>query len=192
MRNAVSLRLSVVVAAGVLSWQPVQARVAVLSDEGIVLRYVAAVPGPPEKTWDALVTPASWWDGAHTYSGDAANLNIDPRPGGCFCETLPAHGGGGGRNRGGVEHMQVIHADRGKLLRMSGALGPLQADAVQGTMTFSLGPDGGGTRIVAEYVLAGYARSGLGRIAPAVDAVLETQIGRLAAVLGGKIEQEAK
>jgi len=37
---------------------------------------------------------------------------------------------------------------------MSGALGPLQADAVQGAITFLLDPDRGGTRIVAEYVLA--------------------------------------
>ncbi|WP_277665554.1 hypothetical protein [Novosphingobium lindaniclasticum] len=51
------LRLSVIAAAGVLLWQPVQARVAVLSDKGIVLRYVAAVPSPPEKTWDVLVAP---------------------------------------------------------------------------------------------------------------------------------------
>jgi len=85
----------------------VQARVAILSDKGIVLRYVAAVPGPPEKTWDVLVASASWWDGAHSHSGDAANLSIDPRPGGCFCETSPSHSGDGDRNRGGVEHMRV-------------------------------------------------------------------------------------
>lgn len=80
--------------------------------------------------------------------------------------------------------MRVTHADRGKLLRMSGALGPVKADAVQGTMTFRLDPDGGGTWIVAEYVPAGYARSGPDRIAPAMDALLEAQIGLHAARSG--------
>lgn len=196
MGNA-GFRLAAVLAAGAFFGPSAQARVAETSDQGIMLRYVAAVPGSPEQAWNVLVTPASWWDGAHSYSGDSANLTIDPRAGGCFCERLPANEGEGvgTGDRGSVEHMRVIHADKARLLRMSGALGPLQADAVQGTMTFSLsamqGDGRSGTRIVVEYVLDGYLRAGLSRVAPAVDAVLGSQIQRLAGKLGGRIEPEA-
>ncbi len=191
MRGDASFRLAAATAAGIMAWLTscgfAQARVAEVSDQGAVLRYVAAVPGPPDKAWQVLIVPASWWDGAHSYSGSATNLTLDPRPGGCFCEALPG--------KGGVEHMRVIHSDRGRLLRMSGALGPLQAEAIQGSLTFSLEAEQGGTRIVAEYVLAGYMRGGagggLGRIAPAVDAVLESQVERLAARLGGRLVQDA-
>ncbi|WP_334185178.1 SRPBCC family protein [Novosphingobium sp.] len=197
MRSAVRFCLVALWAAGAFFGQSAQARIAETSEQGIVLRYVAAVPGSPEKAWTVLVAPALWWDGAHSYSGDSANLTIDPRAGGCFCERLPASAGdGAGKDdRGSVEHMRVIHADKARLLRMSGALGPLQAEAVQGAMTFTLAPledrGQGGTRIVVEYVLGGYSRAGLSRIAPAVDAVLGSQIERLARKLGGRIEPEA-
>ncbi len=195
--GSAGFRLVAVLAAGAFFGPSAQARVAETSDQGIVLRYVATVPGSPEQAWNVLVTPASWWDGAHSYSGDTANLTIDPRAGGCFCERLPAREGegAGAGDRGSVEHMRVIHADKGMLLRMSGALGPLQADAVQGTMTFSLSPIQGngqvGTRVVVEYVVGGYLRAGLSRVAPAVDAVLGSQIERLTRKLGGRIEPEA-
>lgn len=194
--GSAGFRLAAALAVGAFFGPSAQARVAEASDQGIVLRYVAAVPGSPEQAWNVLVAPASWWDGAHSYSGDSANLTIDPRAGGCFCERLPARAGEGAGvgDRGSVEHMRVIHADKARLLRMSGALGPLQADAVQGAMTFSLSPvqgnGQGGTRIVVEYVLSGYLRAGLSRVAPAVDAVLGSQIERLARKVGGRIEPE--
>ena len=49
---------------------------------------------------------------------DAKNLSIDARPGGCFCEKLP--------NGGGVEHARVVYVAPREVLRLSGALGPLQ------------------------------------------------------------------
>ncbi len=57
-----------------------------------------------------------WWDPAHTFSGQAANLTIDPRAGGCFCETLTT---------GSVQHMIVSHIDAPRMLVLQGGLGPL-------------------------------------------------------------------
>ena len=92
--------------------------------DGFVVEHVVSVTAAPGAVWRMLGTPAAWWDAAHSWSGDAANLSIDTRAGGCFCERLA----GGGS----VEHARVVHAAPGSLLRMVGALGPLQAEAVQG------------------------------------------------------------
>ena len=63
---------------------------------GFSIRHVVEVAAPPARVWDALIQPGRWWDPAHTWSGEARNLRIEPRPGGCFCEDLPD---------GGVRHM---------------------------------------------------------------------------------------
>jgi hypothetical protein len=81
-----------------------------------------------------------WWDREHTYSGDAKNLSIDPRPGGCFCEALPPHGGG-------VQHAMVVLAIPGKTLRMVGGLGPLQESGLAGALTFEFADRGAGTYV---------------------------------------------
>ena len=65
-----------------------------------------------------------------------ANMRIEPKPGGCFCEAVPA----GRRSGGEIEHMRVIYVAPGSTLRMSGGLGPLQSEAVTGVLTMTLGP----------------------------------------------------
>ena len=40
------------------------------------------------EVYDALVGQiGSWWNPEHTYSHDAKNLSIDPRPGGCSARS---------------------------------------------------------------------------------------------------------
>jgi hypothetical protein len=56
--------------------------------------------------------------------------------------------------------MVVINAMPGKLLRLSGALGPLQAMAVDGTLTFAMLPDDRTTRLTLSYAVGGYSKSG--------------------------------
>ena len=100
---------------------------------------------------------------------------------------LPGEGEKGWLNpRGGVEHMRVIFVDKGKALRMVGALGPLQSEAVQGTLTVTLKPVDGGTRLTWEYAVGGYMRYKPEQIVPAVDKVIGEQLGRLADRLGLK------
>ena len=127
-----------------------------------------------------IVKPARWWSREHSYSGDAANLSMNPRAGGCFCERLPGADG----SAGSVEHARVILADPYKRLRLSGALGPLQADAVIGTLEFTLTPADKGVEVTISYVAAGSMRTDPRQIAPVVDRVLAEQLARLKRVAG--------
>lgn len=165
---------------------PASAKVADLTDRGFVVRHLVKMPASPQETWALLVKPSVWWDGTHTWSQDAANLSIDARPGGCFCEVLPG-GDAKAPVRGGVEHMRVIYVEKPRALRMSGALGPLQADAQVGTLTVQLKADetGGGTQMLVEYVVGGYSRTPFDKLAPMVDELIGEQFQRLAAKLGG-------
>ena len=84
--------------------------------------------------------------------------------------------------------MRVVYLAPGSTLRMSGALGPLQSEAVTGVLTMTLTADGEMTRIGWEYVVGGYARMPLAELAPLVDQVVGEQLLRLAARLGTKID----
>lgn len=170
----------------VLCAAPAMADVTAKSDAGFIVRISADVGTAPADSWKALVAPAGWWSGRHTFSGDAANLTLDPAPGGCFCERFPAGQGAppGSRSTGGVQHMRVIYAEPGRVLRMAGALGPLQSEALTGTLTVTLKAVEGGTRIQWEYVVGGYMRYKPDEIAPAVDRMLAGQLAALAQKLG--------
>lgn len=164
---------------------PARADVIAKAEGGFVSRNMAVVTTPPAETWQALVAPAGWWNGAHTYSGDSANLWIDVQATGCFCEKLPlAKNAAEGSRAGSIEHMRVIYAQPGRILRMSGGLGPLQSEAVSATLTITLKPVAEGTRILWEYVAGGFMRYKTDEIAPLVDKVMGEQLGRLAARLG--------
>jgi uncharacterized protein YndB with AHSA1/START domain len=139
---------------------------------GFHIRHVAEVPNaPPPTVWAALSDVAKWWDPEHTFSGDARNLSLDPTVRGCFCEKLSLYAG--------VEHATVVHAHPTKLLRLSGALGPLQEFGVQGTLTWQLEAGAGGTRITMTYSAGGFADRPLSDWAPVVDDVLGVQLKRL-------------
>jgi uncharacterized protein YndB with AHSA1/START domain len=173
-------------AALALAASPASAEVVASSAAGFVIRQSADVSASPEEVWSELLKPAGWWNGKHSYSGNAANLSIDPRAGGCFCEVLPSAVSPRAAPRGSVEHMRVVNIEQPRALRLVGGLGPLQSEAVQGTLTIELKPIDGGTRILWEYVIGGYLRQRTELIAPAVDAVLGEQISRLAVKLGPK------
>ena len=139
---------------------------------GFTISETATVAAAPDRVYEALVAPAHWWSSEHTYSQNAANLTLDARAGGCWCETLP----GGGA----VQHMVVVNVMPGKLLRLRGALGPLQGMAVDGAMTFALHATGNVTQLTLTYAVGGYAKQGFGELAKAVDSVLGEQTARLA------------
>ena len=104
---------------------------------------------PTSQVYSALIERiSSWWDPDHTVSGDARNLSIDPKAGGCFCERLP--------DNGGVRHLTVVMLSPGKELRLTGALGPLQEDGLAGSMMWRLSEAGGGTKVELTYSVGGY------------------------------------
>lgn len=131
----------------------------------------------PAEAWDGLAQPSRYWNAAHSWSGDAANMTLEPVAGGCFCEALPA-------SSGSVEHARVVYAAPGETLRMRGSLGPLQAEALTGTLTVTLRAVDGGTEIAWDYVVGGHARFSLEQLALVVDGVIGEQFGQLADVLG--------
>jgi len=154
-----------------------QARAAVVdvAPNGFTLKVTAHVSAPPDKVYSALIKPASWWSSEHTFSGAAANLTLDAKAGGCWCEKLP-HGGS-------AMHMTVILADPGKMLRLRGALGPFQGFAVEGVMTLALKSLADGTELSLTYVLGGSSKDGFDSWAQGADGVLTDQVSRLKLLL---------
>lgn len=144
---------------------------------GFELRETGRVAAAPDAVYAALLNPARWWSSEHTFSGSAANLVLDARAGGCWCENLP--------NGGSVEHLRVVYLAPGKTLRMRGALGPFQGMAVDGAMTWSLKGVSGGTEISLTYVLGGYSKDGFDELAKGADHVLGEQMERLKKLVEG-------
>ena len=142
------------------------------SATGFVSKHVLTISAPRTRVFHALTDEVGrWWNPEHSYSGVAANFSIDARAGGCFCERL---------KDGSVAHMTVVFVERDSVLRMIGGLGPLQAMAVVGSMTFTLATaDGGGTRLEYEYAVGGYSPDGLQGLAEPVDRVQLGQLQRL-------------
>ena len=146
------------------------AEVVDVGDNGFTIRETAVVSADPARAWTALVDVGKWWDPDHTYSHDASNLTLDARPGGCWCEKLPG--------KGGVAHMTVLFVDPGKLLRLSGGLGPLQALGVSSVMTWTFQPAEKGTAVEITYRSGGYRQGGFQDLAPIIDRVLRAQVDR--------------
>jgi hypothetical protein len=105
---------------------------------------VGALAAAPDKAYAALLQPARWWSSEHTFSGSAAKLTLDARAGGCWCETLT--------DGGSVEHMRVVYVAPGRVLRLRGALGPLQGLGVEGAMTLSVKAGASGADITLSYM----------------------------------------
>jgi len=143
-----------------------------ITPTGFLVKFDVGINAPVAKVYDALVAQiASWWNPEHTYSHDAKNLSIDARPGGCFCEKLP--------NGGGMEHLRVLYIAPPQVVRFSGALGPLQASGVAGSMTWKLTGAADSTRLDLSYSVGGFIPGGFEKIAPAVEGMLREQLDRL-------------
>jgi len=168
-------------ACALLSGQPALAEVTASSDAGFASHNEVLVDAAPAEAWAAMTQPSQWWNGAHSYSGDAANMTLDARAGGCFCEAIPGANGG---PAGQTEHMRVIYVAPGSTLRLAGGLGPLQAEAVTGVLTMTIAADGEKSKISWDYVVGGYMRMPMAELAPLVDQVVREQLLRLATRLG--------
>ena len=157
---------------------PAFAEVKSASETGFNIIHIATVDAAPEEIWKRLLAPKDYWNKAHSWSGSSAGFYIDAQANGCFCELFQEPDANGKlKTVGSVEHMRVIFAQPGKVLRMQGALGPLQSEAVIGTLTVAIDPNkyGVGTKVSFSYVVGGYMRYKVSEIAPAVDKVLGEQ-----------------
>src|SRR5712672_1177737 len=154
------------------------AEVVAVAGNGFEVRETAYTAAAADKVYAALLTPAHWWSSEHTFSGSAANLVLDARAGGCWCETLP----GGGS----VEHLRVVYVSPGKIVRLRGALGPFQGLAVDGVMTWSVKSVADGTDVSFTYSIGGYAKDGFDEFSKMTDHVLGEQMERLKKLVDGE------
>jgi uncharacterized protein YndB with AHSA1/START domain len=163
----------IAVAAAVLATAPVEARVASSTPAGFELTERVVVAAPPAKLYAALLDVGRWWSRSHTYSGDAANLSIEAKPGGCWCERMP--------DGGAIEHMRIVYLRPGQAVRAQGGLGPLQGEGVTGSLTWTIKPAPGGSELTQSYVVGGYIRGGPEKLAPLVDGVMAEGLRRVKA-----------
>jgi uncharacterized protein YndB with AHSA1/START domain len=148
------------------------ADVVTATSDHFTLKLEAETELTPDEVWARLIEPETWWLPDHSYSGDSANLSIDPVAGGLWREDWDG---------GSVWHGSVLRAEPGKVLVLNAPFGPLQGMAVTSVWTISLdAQENGGTRITFDHVTNGSSASGLDAIAPAVDFVKSEALKSLA------------
>jgi len=172
-----------VLAAALLHGAPAAAKVVDQSEIGFSVAHTAQVSATPADVWKMLRMPQNWWSKEHSWSGDGANFWLDSQAGGCFCEKLPDTGSG----VGSVQHARILFSKPNQMLRLSGAFGPLQGEALTGTLTIQIKETPTGSALRFDYVVGGYMRFKVGDIAPAVDKVIGEQLLGLANALGGAL-----
>lgn len=182
---AFSEYLTSLAVAAVIALAPTAASAKVIdqSDTGFTAAHTAQVAATPADVWKMLRMPQNWWSKEHSWSGDAANFWLDSQAGGCFCEKLPD----GGSGLGSVQHARILFSKPNELLRLSGAFGPLQGEALTGTLTIQIKETPTGSALRFDYVVGGYMRFKVAEIAPAVDKVIGEQLRGLANALGGAL-----
>ena len=165
-----TLHAAVVLSTVLLFVPTAYAKVASQSNNGFVVTHETDIAVDPQAAYDAFIKIGSWWSDAHSFSGAAKNISIEPKAGGCWCEALP--------NGGSVRHMTVVHANPGVLMVFNGGLGPLQFMGVAGSMKVSLKAQDKGTHVSVVYAVGGYDAGNFKDISKGVDAVLGEQIKR--------------
>ena len=164
--------LALIVAASALGAAgPAAAATSAVSASGFVVTLQQEVKADPHRVYEALGEVGKWWNSKHTWSGNAANLSLQAQASACFCERWEG---------GSVEHGRVVYAARDSVLRIQGALGPLQALAVDAVLTFALKPQGAATLLQVTYRVSGNEAAGLSELAGPVDGVIAEQMRRLA------------
>jgi hypothetical protein len=164
-------RLAVCALAALLLAATAEAKVTAKSATGFVVEQKAELKTDAKTATDAFLKVGSWWSSDHTYSGDAKNLAIEVKPGGCWCETLP--------NGGFVQHMTLVNKAPG-ILVFAGGLGPLQFMGVAGSMTVNFKTANGTTTVTLRYDVGGRDDKNFEEISKGVDAVLAEQFARYA------------
>ena len=174
--------ISTGIAALALYAAPATAKVASAAPNGFSVVQLDDVDASPAEIWSVLAQPALWWNPDHSFTGEAIYFTLDVKPGGCFCEKIPA----GETEGGGIRHFTVVYVDKPRVLRLEGGLGPLQSEAVAATMTFAIEPRDEGSVVSLSYTVGGYMRSPVPDLAQSLDQVTGEALARLKAVAEGR------
>ena len=164
--------------AGVLA-APANATVDIAPANSVTITLIRDDDAAPDALFALLARPADWWDSDHTWSGDAANMALEARAGGCWCEQTSD-------GAVSVEHGRVLNHDpRRRMLVMNAALGPLQTAAMAGRLIWQVDErEGGGSRVSWTYRLVLPAQGNAAadaQLPGLVERVLAQAIDRLVA-----------
>lgn len=157
---------------------PAHGAVVDVGASGMEIKHSFRVAGTPQKVWDVLVQPARWWSSDHTFSGNAANLTLEPKAGGCWCETLP--------NGGSVQHLTVGFFAPPRSLVLRGPLGPLYNLAADGALAWTVAASGAETEVTLTFRAGGYIKDGFAGWSDPIDKVLGEQATRLKQAIEAK------
>jgi uncharacterized protein YndB with AHSA1/START domain len=149
---------------------PALAATSEVSASGFLVTLRQEVKASPHRVYEALGDVGKWWSPQHTWSGNASNLSLQTQASACFCERWDGNS---------VEHGRVVYAVRDSVLRIQGALGPLQALAVNAVLTFAVAEKEGKTMLQVTYRVSGNDAAGLPELAGPVDGVIGEQVRRL-------------
>lgn len=153
---------------------PATAAVTETRPSGFTITYEAVVDSSAEEMYERFGKPGLWWNPDHTWWGKAENLTMDLKAGGCFCERA--------KGAGEVEHLRVIFVQPGRMVRLSGGLGPISQMAATGIMTVKFADQNGEARVTLIYDVEGHLMRPADQLAPIVDKVLADQFARLTAL----------
>lgn len=101
---------------------PAAAEIVSRSENAFTLRFEGQTRLGPAGVADAFSEVDLWWDPAHSYTGNAANLSLDLTPAGCWCEAMP--------DGALFDHGRVISAVYGEI-RLHAPFGPLREMATR-------------------------------------------------------------
>jgi hypothetical protein len=151
---------------------PAAAEVKSVNASGFALEFNDQTHAPPMEVYTAMTEIGRWWDPDHSWEGQAENLYMDLRLGGCFCEKLS--------NGGGVEHLRLVYFAPGREIRLTGGLGPLQAMGMGGAMVWTIEEAAAGSKVSWTYTAHGHGtEEAMQRLAPIVDSVQKQAFERL-------------
>lgn len=180
--------LAMTVAVALTQASVARAEVRAVERESFSIHHEQDVAASPDAVFAALSQPGAWWNPEHSWSGDTQRFSLEPRAGGCWCESLP--------NGGSVEHGRIISYDPGRrLIVMQSLLGPLQTMAIAGRLSWRVEPVEGEparSRIAWTYQVAHVPTGNPAQdaaLAAGVDAVMREQMGRLAMHASGTAPQ---
>ncbi|WP_428151547.1 hypothetical protein [Brevundimonas sp.] len=157
---------AVALLAAMIATTDARAEVVSRSADGFVLRFESVMETTPEDMVETVSDLPEWWDGAHTYTGDNANLSLAFEPGGCWCETLA--------DGTGFRHATVVSSADDTVV-FNAPLGPLNGKATRADLTFHIGGPGPGWLVSVDFVVEG---PDLGAMADGVNGVMEQAFGR--------------
>ncbi|MEZ6096450.1 MAG: DUF6370 family protein [Pirellulaceae bacterium] len=153
--------------------QTLSAEVTSVGENGFQVRIVRELEQEAKSAFSIMVEDLNqWWSSDHTWSGDAANLSFDLERR-QMIETLPAGGF--------VRHMEIVYySPEQTMLRLDGALGPLQGMGLTGALTLAVKHVDEKTQVELTYCVSGHSPDGFKELAPVVDMVLSQQLDGLA------------